>query len=119
MRFGFVGIWNFVFDYMLFGTLHFLLGLETWLANSMSYVTVLVVSFALNKSWTFGQRLKDGRTQRQFVYFCIVNLIGLGFSTGVLEVLKPFIEVWPAKLCGTAVVALTNYAIYRWLVFRP
>lgn len=117
LRFCVIGAWNNGFDFALFGVLHFWLGQAIWIANPISYVVVLLLSFLLNRHWVFGGAPQEHRWHLQFGRFVVTNLIALVMATVAIEVLKSAIGVWPAKISANIGIAVLNYIVYRRLIF--
>jgi len=105
VRFVFVGIANTLIGLSLIFVAKGLLGAGDVVANAFGYGVGMLVSFALNRSWTF---VHKGPTGRAFVIFlvvqgvayslnlvCVLAMIGLGVDSYVSQVLgmPPYIVV--------------------------
>ena len=81
MRFGVVGTLGFVVDGgMLWGLLA--VGLNPYTARALSFPVAVVVTWALNRVWTFASAEKAGK-RRQFNRYLAVQLVGAGANYGV------------------------------------
>ncbi len=117
IRYGLVGMANNGIDYASFALLYGLAGLPVQIAHIPGYVAGTALSFFLNKSWTFGQRIGDGQARRQALIFVVVNAIGLPVSIAILSLLTPLIGGWIAKLATTALMLVYYYVASKRVVF--
>ncbi|MDD5605869.1 MAG: GtrA family protein [Patescibacteria group bacterium] len=128
LRFSITGMLNAGVD---FGILNLLIKLAGWApvwANTISFSSAVIVSYCLNKYWTF----KDTQPQhlRQFPTFVIVSVVGLGLSNLLVHfgtsclVHNPFFEIsftWSynlAKAVSAGIVLIWNFLAYKYLVFK-
>lgn len=79
MKFGIIGCVAFATDFSITGILKDLLYINGYLANVCGFVIAVMVSFYLNKKWTF----QDSSEQhlKQFKLFFMVSFIGLLLNT--------------------------------------
>ena len=123
LRFVLVGVLNTAIDFAVLFALTSV-GVELWLANTVSTSVALVFSFVVNRSFTFNS---DENPWRQILPFIAVTLTGLWVLqpaillsvTGLLtsswgEVLSLFV----AKILATVVSMTWNYLLYNRVVFR-
>lgn len=84
MRFGVVGSVGFVVDG---GMLWVLLssGLNPYVARALSFPVAVVVTWALNRTWTFSAGGGSGKT-RQFNRYLGVQLVGVGVNYCVYSI---------------------------------
>lgn len=123
LRFLAVGVANTGLDVgLLFGFLA--LGLNLWLANTLSTSLALVFSFFLNRSFTFSS---SGSAFRQGVSFLLVTLTGLWLLQPlVMSVVVHLAADWLSSpwllLCAKGIATVFsmtwNYILYSRLVFR-
>ena len=123
IRFGLVGSFNTVLDFVLLFTFVYGLSLNTYLGNILSTGICLVVSYFLNKRWTF----RSGEGSRpQFVRFLVVTLVGLWVVQTLLiwavsALLGQFtsgaIVLLVAKAAATIGSLTWNYLLYSRFVF--
>ncbi|KZB83896.1 GtrA family protein [Amycolatopsis regifaucium] len=119
VRFGVVGILNTAIDalgYALLATL----GVPIFVANFISTTAGMLLSFTLNRNFTF--RAKDGDIRRQAILFFAVTAFGLWVvhAAVIFAVTKlfPGINVFIPKLGAIAVGMVWNYVLYKKVVFR-
>lgn len=124
LRFALVGGFNTALDFVLLFLLVYAAHLNTYLSNVISTGICLVISFFLNKKWTFRS---DGDARGQFVAFLVVTLVGLWgvqnaliwMVSGVLaDVFDDALVLLIAKGVATVGSLTWNYLLYSRLVFR-
>jgi putative flippase GtrA len=117
LKFGAVGIANTLLDVAIFSILTLLLRTPAVAANIVSYSAGIGLSFALNRTWTFGDRQRR-RTWIQLALFFAGNLLGLALSTTVVAIL---VKAWGpifAKAGSLAITFAWNYLFSNLIVFR-
>ena len=119
VRFGIVGIGNTLVDalgYALLATL----GLPVFVANFLSTTAGMLLSFTLNRNFTF--RAKDGDLRRQALLFFGVTAFGLWvvqfFVIWLVSRLFPGVNVLIPKGAAIVVGLFWNYLLYHYVVFR-
>lgn len=124
LRFALVGSFNTALDFGLLFLFVYVVGTGQYLGNVLSTGLCLVVSFWLNRQWTFRA---EGDRRRQFVLFLIVTLVGLwGVQTLLIWLVTLALGFWLAGpvllLVAKAVATLGsltwNYLLYDRVVFR-
>lgn len=125
LRFGIVGLGLTVFD---FGVLFLLVhgGLNELIANYVSTSISFVLSFFINRTFTFKQTEKG--SGQQFSKFIIVTIFGLWVlqpvaMSVVIQALSdlniaPSPTLLAAKLIATGVSMIWNYLMYSRFVFK-
>lgn len=101
-------------------------GFGVILANYCSTIVALIVSFFINKQFTF--RSQDTRRVRQFVRFVVVSLIGIWVIQPVLiwlcmPLTLPLfsdntLAALAAKVVATGGSMIWNYVLYKTVVFN-
>lgn len=123
MRFALVGGFNTALDFVLLFALIYQLSVNPYLANLISTGICLVISFTLNRQWTFQSQ---GDKRRQFVLFLAVTLAGLWIVQSVLmwlviSVFSRWFEgallIAGAKAVATLGSLTWNYLLYQKVVF--
>jgi len=123
-RFAAVGLLNTGVDFVLLNVLIHL-GLRDIVANTISTGTAMLVSFVLNKQWTFGNHERN--YLRQLALFLSVTLFGLwvvqnGVMSAILALWQPNLpgQLWAniAKLVASPFSLTWNFLLYRRVVFR-
>jgi len=119
LRFSAVGIANTLVDALGF-LLLVKLGLPLFVANLISTTAGMVLSFILNRGFTF--RAQSGSVSRQVLLFLAVNALGLWViqAAVILAVTSalPGVPLILAKGAGIGVGLVWNYVMYSRLVFR-
>ena len=113
LRFATVGAITTVLDVILFAALT-AAAIPAALANVSSYSCGILVSYALNRSWTFA----IGGSLLQALKFVLSTLFGLLLSTLLVALLITIIPAIHAKLISIPVVFAWNYLAARLWVFR-
>lgn len=119
VRFGVVGIGNTLVDvlgYALLATL----GVPVFVANLISTTAGMLLSFTLNRNFTF--RAKDGDVRRQAVLFFVVTAFGLWvvqfLVITLVNHLFPGVDLLVPKGAAIVVGLFWNYLLYHYVVFR-
>ena len=95
----------------------YLLGLSPIASNVLGYSIALVVSFILNRTFTFRS---TGRQSSEMLRFLIVFAIAFGANLAVLYVLVEYLFIHEALsqiFAGIFYVAI-SYLMNKYLVFR-
>ena len=124
-RYLIVGVGNTVLDFILL-FLFVGLGLDKIPANFISTGITMVISFFVNKSFTFKDN--DASSKRKFVLFILITMTGLWLLQPILiwivsSVLDPYVEsasvlLFIAKLIATGGSLVWNYLLYSRVVFK-
>ncbi|MET8997816.1 GtrA family protein [Amycolatopsis sp. Hca4] len=119
LRFGLVGVANTLVDALGYALL-VTLGVPLFVANFISTTTGMLLSFTLNRNFTF--RAKDGDVRRQALLFFAVTAFGLwvvqaAIIFGVTSAF-PGVNVLIPKFAGIVVGLVWNYVLYHKVVFR-
>jgi putative flippase GtrA len=124
LAFGLIGIANTVVDFGVYNALIFLGALK---ANAASTLVATTSSYAMNRRWTYRDRLRGG-LHREYTLFFLFNLIGLGIQEAVLGLAKyglgfgendHRLELNLFKCAGIAIAMVFRFWSYRTFVFRP
>jgi dolichol-phosphate mannosyltransferase len=84
----------------------------------VAFILANIVSFLLQKYWTFEER-STADAPRQFTRYLIISITNSGINTGIVYVLvttlaTPYLI---AQVIAAAILALTSFFIYRRFVF--
>jgi len=119
LRFGIVGVANTLVDALGYALL-VTLGVPLFVANFISTTTGMLLSFTLNRNFTF--RAKDGDVRRQALLFFGVTAFGLWVVQAAIifavTAAFPGVNVLIPKFAGIAVGLVWNYVLYNKVVFR-
>lgn len=125
-KFGTVGAVAFVIDMGLFNLLAFdgmPLDHKPTTAKVISALVATVVSWILNRSWTFSSSATSSRG-REFIVFALVNLAGIAVAAAVLWItvylmgLDSVLAKNAASVVGIGLGTVVRYFGYKLLVFR-
>lgn len=88
------------------------------LSATISFLIGFIVSFALQKLWTFQDTGRVNMHWQAFLYF-MTSLFGLGLNTFLIYILVEFVHVWyvAAAVLSGLVIAVINFSIYRKFIF--
>lgn len=126
LRFFVVGSFNTVLDFSILFALTVFVGLPNIASNIISTLIAFLVSFALNRTFTFKSTNKNIR--RQFILFTVITLFGLWvLQSIVIYILTPIFTtlglgnstaLFASKLIATLVSLVWNYILYDRVVFK-
>lgn len=115
-KFAVVGLIGFGTDVGLLWLLHGVLGMWLPLATGLAYLVAFAISFVLSREWVFPD---TGNMRRQVYRYCVLVAGVLLFTIlGVQALVWLAMPYLIAKVLVSGVVALINYAVSRWWVFR-
>ncbi len=123
LAFGFAGVVNTAFGFLLFNLLFSSMG-SLW-ANAVSTIGGTATSFVLNRYITYRHRPRRALRQ-ELPLFGAVNLVGLGIQQGVMALAKVSFNLQSTDRLEYNLVRVVSVAIgtvflllcYRYLVFR-
>jgi putative flippase GtrA len=123
LAFGFAGVVNTAFGFLLFNLLFSSMG-SMW-ANAVSTAGGTATSFVLNRYITYRHRPRRALRQ-ELPLFAAVNLVGLGLQQGVMALAKVAFNLQSTDRLEYNLVRVVSVAIgtvflllcYRYLVFR-
>jgi putative flippase GtrA len=125
VRFGLIGVLNTGSDFVILNILAVLFGVPVIVANTISTGLCMLMSFFLNRRWTFRASGKNyGREVGLFFGFTIIGMWVIG--NGIIALLVPLMpESWAEiirlnlpKLVATIASLIWNYLTYKYVVFR-
>jgi putative flippase GtrA len=125
IRFGLVGVLNTTSDFVILNVLAVLFGVPVVLANTISTGLCMVMSFFLNKKWTFKSSGKN--YAKEVVLFFAFTIVGMWvIGNGIIFLLVPLMPSdWPEivrvslpKLVATIASLIWNFITYKYFVFK-
>jgi putative flippase GtrA len=125
IRFGMIGALNTSTDFVILNVLAILFGVPVVLANTISTGLCMVMSFLLNKKWTFRDAGQNyARQVGLFFGFTIVGMWVIG--NGIIALLEPampsdwaeIIRVSLPKLIATVASLIWNFVTYKYIAFK-
>lgn len=124
LRFVIVGVTNTILDFGLMNIFK-LIGLNIYVANTLSTGSAMVFSFFMNKKWTF--RNAGQNYLRQVILFFIFTMIGIWvIQNGFIWLIQTFVPHFglpdvlfdnAAKLIASVPSLIWNYITYNNIVF--
>lgn len=122
VRFVIAGGINTAVDLLIFNLLTFTVGVNPVLAKVISTTVAVVVSFLLNRHWTFRHRQMH-RKRTSYTRFALLNTIGLGIAEASLWVVvgplgaHGVLAVNIGNAVGTGAATVFRFVAYRKWVF--
>lgn len=116
-RFALVGVVNTLVDYLLFTGLVYLAGFGVVPANIIAGMSAILVSFLLNRTWTFPESRHHGAAHLQFLKHLVTTGSGLLLATVTVWLAEMVLEPYLAKLPAIFVTFVWNYTLSRLWVF--
>jgi Predicted membrane protein len=125
IRFGLIGILNTTSDFAILNVLVILFGMPIVVANTISTGICMLMSFFLNKKWTFKSTGKN--YIREIILFLVFTIIGMWIiGNGIIALLVPLmpngwmeiVRVNLPKLIATGASLVWNYITYKFFVFK-
>ncbi len=123
VKYGLVGVLNVALFFAIFNGLRPITSLHTIGRYAIGFLVTSVISFFLNKHWSF----RDPRRHavvRQYFHFVSFTLVGLGLNTGVFSLLLIPLDHYGAigeniaALLALPFSVLWNFTGYRYWVFK-
>lgn len=116
VRFGIVGVINTATCLAILWTLHDVVGWPVWLGSVAGYAVAIVMSYQLNRNWTFAG-MASVPVGPQVARFVGVNaMMGLVFA-GLTSLLAPALGVQAGSVAALVPVTLLSFLAQRRLVF--
>jgi putative flippase GtrA len=118
VRFGAVGLINTAVGLVLIYSAMYFFGLGPGVANAIGYGFGLIISFGLNRIWTFEEK----RPARIFLgrYILVAGVAYLCNMCAVLAGVSVFhINPYLIQLLGISLYTVLMFFGCKWLVFRP
>jgi putative flippase GtrA len=106
---------GFSFDVGLLVLLRTVAGWPLPVATSVAFAVTFVLNFGLNRAAFRAQGMVGPELLRYAVLVAVSWLVTVGVTSGLAAMGTPYVV---AKVAATMVIAVLNYAGYRWFVFR-
>jgi len=86
-------------------------------ANTIGMSVGFMVSFVMNRSWSFKSK---GNPVRQLVLTLILFIINLGISNAFIHVLSDIIGIYPqiSKIIVMGFIVMWNFVLYRKVIYK-
>ena len=122
LKFLLVGVGNTLLSTVLMFALE---GLGYWPSTAIAYVAGAVLSFFLNRRFTFHSEETLGRSAVKFALnVAVCYVLGYGLARGLMGILAPWSPLSPlwwerlSKLVGMGLYTVLNYFGQRFCAFR-
>lgn len=104
-----------IFLFLFHGVLHWAIVPST----SLAFVLSFIVSFTLQKFWTF-RNFSHDKAVSQFILYIINAIIGLNLNGYFMHMLVNRYDVWYilAQIMVNVVIGAYNFIIYKSIVFK-
>ena len=117
-RYLMVGGTAFIVEYGSFLVFYKFLGVQVYVANSISFCLGLGVSFMLNRSWTFNSGNFKRRGHHQLALYASLALINLGLTNIIVGLLKQAgISPTIGKIMAMLSIVCWNFIIFKLIIF--
>lgn len=115
-RFIFVGLIN-TFTGLIFIYALVFIGVNGYLSNLIGYIIGLVVSFILNRYFTFQIKTRDN-IYNHFTSFLVVFLISYLVNIITLYFSLKFFSIYVAQLFAIGTYSMVNYLLNKYITFK-
>lgn len=98
---------------------HGLFGMGIVLATSLSFLLSFLVSFYLQKLWTFRDKDEE-KTPRQLVLYLLNSFLSLNLNGVGMHLLVNQFNIWYllAQIIINLILGSLNFFIYKFIIFR-
>lgn len=88
-------------------------------ASIASYLLAIIVSFLLQKFWTFRESV-PGQVHTQFALYTLITLVNLCLNTVLMYTFVSVLGMWYllAQIVSGLLIAVSSYFVYQRFVFR-
>jgi putative flippase GtrA len=116
VRFGAVGLVNTFSGLLVIYSLKYFAGISDVKANALGYAVGMIVSFGLNRNWTFAHR---GLHSRAALRFLVTMAVSYGVNlVVVLVALHAFgVNAYVAQVLGMPAFTITSFLLCKYWVF--
>ncbi len=118
LRFAIVGVLNTACTYGIVMALHHLLAMPLRESGWVGYAAGVLLSFFLNRSWTFRNQSAAYSAKVQMALFFLVGTFCAYVYGETAAALARHFPAYLAAILAVGVVFCINFVLSRWLVFR-
>jgi len=106
-------------DLILLFIFHGIFGWHIVISTSLAFIFSFLVSFTLQKFWTF-RNFSQEKAVGQFILYILNAFIGLNLNAYFMNLLVMHYHVWYilAQIIVDLVIGIYNFVIYRQIVFK-
>lgn len=96
-----------------------IVGLWYLYSSIFSFLAAIIVSFLLQKFWTFADKKTD-KMHHQFGKYMVVAILGLLVNTLAMFLLVDLLFLWYilAQIITGAIIAVMNFLMYKFFIFH-
>ncbi len=96
-----------------------ILGFWYLFSSASAFIFAFIVSFCLQKYWTFENKNKD-ILYKQLAIYLLLALFNLNVNTALMYILVDFFKIWYmlAQFFVTGLIALWNFTAYKFFIFK-
>ncbi len=118
-KYGFAGGLATAVDLVALYIFHELWGLSIIVATTAAFLVAFLISFSLQKYWTFRDKSQD-RLAGQLTIYLANGLIGLYLNGFLMHILVENFGLWylGSQILVNLLIAVQNYLVYRFIVFK-
>jgi putative flippase GtrA len=125
-KFGLVGGVCYAIDFLVSNLCHTLLGMNPFLAKTVSTVVAATFSYVGNRQWSFNHRVRTG-LRREYLIFGILTAVGLLIVYGCIEFSRHVLDLHGvlafnlfANVIGTGLGTVFRFWAYKkWVFLHP
>ncbi|MEI7451990.1 MAG: GtrA family protein [Candidatus Falkowbacteria bacterium] len=106
-------------DLILLFLFHGIFNIGIVTATSMAFMISFVVSFSLQKYWTFNSKEKN-RLHVQLALYLSIAFVNLNINGWGMHVLVNYYKVWYllAQVIVSGLIGFESFLIYKFIIFR-
>jgi putative flippase GtrA len=95
-----------------------LLGIWYIASLVIAYAIAIIVSFSLQKFWTFSHYSLE-RTRSEIMWYILNNILGLSFNAVLLYILVEYVGLWYmyAQFIPLVILSIWNFFVFRFFIF--
>jgi len=119
LKFFLAGCFSGALDIFLLFIFHGIFKVEIVLSTSLAFMLAFLVSFFLQKRWTFRQ-FSHKHTGKQLPIYLANSFIGLNFNGLLMHLLVIRFGSWYilSQIIVNLLIGLYNFFVYKYLIFR-
>lgn len=119
IKYGLAGCLATAVDLIALYIFHDILNWDIVVAATAAFLVAVVVSFSLQKYWTFRDKSQD-RIAGQLAIYLSNGLMGLYLNGFLMHLLVERYGVWylGAQVVVNLIIAVQNYLVYKFIVFK-
>lgn len=123
-KYAVIGLVTTVLDIVLADVLYAGAGWQAWIAKTTSTSLCIVLSYFLNRNWTFREQKSDA-VGREAVLFGMFNVLGLGIQLGMIDLAQVTMATSGllafniGQVGGLVLSTAVRFVAYKLWVFSP